>query len=57
MKFNVTFIQSYSCEVEADNEDDAFNKAYDDFHDYMSRPIAHTDYDDYMIEAVDESDK
>lgn len=50
MKYVVTFYQTTSYVVDADNEDDAFEKAEPMFHDAMRRPVARTDYDDVDVE-------
>ena len=52
--YEVGFIQSYCYEIEADSEEEAFDKAMDDFLSDMRRPIANTDYDDYFIDEVKE---
>lgn len=52
--YEVGFIQSHCYEIEADSEEEAFNKAMDEFLDDMHRPIADTNYDDYFIDKVDE---
>lgn len=54
MKYVVTFYQTTSYVVDADNEDEAFEKAEPMFSDAMRRPIARTDYDDVEIEPEDE---
>lgn len=56
----VTFVQYYNVEVEVDDElleedpqgaeDEAFDKAYEDFESYMCMPLAHTNYDEVEIE-------
>ena len=56
----VTFVQYYNVEVEVDDElfeedpqgaeDEAFDKAYEDFEHDMSLPYAHTSYDEVEIE-------
>jgi len=53
-QYYVNFIQSYSYSVEAEDEEEAFNKAYDEFDSDMHRPIAHTDYDEYHVYEVTE---
>lgn len=50
MKYVVTFYQTSSFVVDAENEDEAFNKAAPLFNEAMRRPIARTDYDDVEIE-------
>lgn len=53
--YEVGFIQSHCYEIEADSEEEAFNKAMDEFLDDMHRPIADTNYDDYFIDVIDEN--
>ncbi len=53
--YEVGFIQSHCYEIEADSEEEAFDKAMDEFLDDMHRPIADTNYDDYFIDKVDEN--
>lgn len=50
MKYVVTFYQTSSYAVEAENADEEFNKAAPLFDEAMRRPIARTDYDDVEIE-------
>lgn len=50
MKYTVTFYQTSTYVVEAENEDEAFEKAEPLFNEAMRRPIARTDYDDVEIE-------
>lgn len=50
--YTVTFIQYYDYEVEAHNEDAAFDEAYKEFRADMSRPIARTGYDDVAIDCT-----
>lgn len=53
--YEVGFIQSHCYEIEADSEEEAFDKAKDEFLDDMHRPIANADYDDYFIDVIDEN--
>ena len=55
-KFKVCFIQYYSYEVEAEDEDDAFDLALDDFHSEMRQPIARTYYDECEVEEIEEDE-
>lgn len=55
-KYNVCFTQYWVYEVEAEDEDTAFDLALEDFHYEMRRPIAHTHYDDVEIEEVKEDE-
>lgn len=50
MKYVVTFYQTTSYVVDADDENTAFEKARSRFDCDMRRPIARTDYDDVEIE-------
>lgn len=52
-RFNVTFTQYYSYEVEAENEDEAVNEAYGEFRADMCSPIADTHYDEAEVEEID----
>lgn len=56
MKYEVTFYQSVTIEVEAADEDDAFNKALPEFESEMRRPVARTDYDDYEVEPINKDE-
>jgi hypothetical protein len=56
MKYEVTFYQSFTFEVEAADEDDAFNKALPEFEFEMRLPVARTDYDDYEVEPINEDE-
>lgn len=51
-KYMVTFTQYNDYEVEAHNEDAAFDKAYEEFRVDMSRPIARTWYDNIEVECT-----
>ena len=50
MKYEVTFVRYYEYEVEADDEWQAKQRAYDQFHSDMLSAIADTSYDDYTVE-------
>lgn len=52
-RFNVTFTQYYSYEVEADDEYEAENEAYKEFKADMCSPIANTHYDECEVEEID----
>ena len=54
MKYTVTFVQYYTYKIEADDEDEAFDEAYDEFTSDMRRPIARIWYDDIEVECEDE---
>lgn len=55
-KYNVTFYQSSTYVVEAENESDAIRVASPKFDYDMRRPIARTDYDDVEVE-LEEGDE
>lgn len=52
--FQVTFTQNWVYDVEADTEEEAYDKAYREFLSEMSRSIAHTQYDEVEVECTDE---
>lgn len=54
MKFEVTFTQYYTYEVEAKSEDEAVSKAYRQFESDMLNPVANTAYDDVDVEEVEQ---
>ena len=54
MLYNVRFIQSYEYEIEAEDENEAFEKGKKEFYSDVYSPIANTIYDDYEIEEVEE---
>ena len=56
MNYKVIFEQYHSYYVEADSEEEAFNKAHDEFISDMQYPIANTRYDSYNIECEDEEE-
>lgn len=56
MTCRITFTQYYEYEVEANNEDEAFDKAYELYHAEMVSPIAKTHYDEYDIEILHDDD-
>lgn len=49
MKYLVTFEKYYTYEVEANNEDEAFDNAYEDFRCDMRYPVADTSYDSVEV--------
>ena len=53
----VTFTQYYTYQVEADNEQEAEDIAYNNFKSEMRRPIANTSYDEVEIECLDEDEE
>ena len=56
MKYYVSFIQYHNYEVEADNESEAENKAYNQFANDMRYPVAQTWYDDVEIDCDEEDE-
>lgn len=57
MDYKVTFIQYYTYNVYANDEEDAFNEAYKEFQREMYYPSANTWYDDVEIECKEEDDE
>lgn len=55
-KFKVWFTQYYCYEVEAEDEDVAFDLAYEDFDTEMHRPIARTYYDEAEVIEIEEDE-
>lgn len=55
VKGKITFIQTYTYEVEGETENDCFDEAYQLFKNDMYRPIARTGYDD-VEEDYEEND-
>ena len=55
-KYEVTFYQATTIEVDAANADEALLKAIPEFESEMRRPVARTDYDDYEIEEIENHD-
>ena len=51
--YHVTFSKYYDYDVEAYNEDDAHDKAYEMYASEMRSPIADTTYDEMDIECED----
>ena len=54
VKGTITFIRYYSYDVEGEDEDECFDKAYKEFHSFCVSPIADTTYDDVEIELEEE---
>ena len=54
--YTVKFEQHHTYKVEANNEDEAFDKAHKEFVSDMRYPVANTFYDFYDIEC-DEGDE
>ena len=55
-KYKICFIQYYSYEVEAEDEDVAFEEAHEVFCSDMRDPIARTYYDEVEIEKIEEEE-
>lgn len=49
MKYTVTFVKYYDYEIEANNENEAMDKAHEEYCNSMRSPIADTTYDDVEI--------
>lgn len=56
MTYKVSFVQYHVYEVEADDEDEAFHNAYDEFQSDMHCSIADTSYDYVEVECEDEEE-
>lgn len=54
MIYKVTFVQYHVYEVDADDENDAFHEAYDEFQSDMRCSIADTSYDCVEIDCEEE---
>lgn len=52
-KYNVTFTQNFVYAVEANDETEAENKAYELFQREMQRPIANTHYDEVSVDCTE----
>lgn len=55
-KYKVWFTQYYSYEVEAEDEDTAFEEAHEEFRSDMCYPVARTCYDEVEIEEMEEEE-
>lgn len=56
MSYKVTFVQYYTYDVEAEDEDEACDKAYKEFQSDIRCSVASAWYDDIEIECEDEED-
>lgn len=56
MKYRVIFTQYYEYEVEANDDNEAHDKAYAEFEAEMRYPVANTIYDEIEIECLDDDD-
>lgn len=56
MKYTVTFVQYHTYTVDAEDEDKAFDEAYEEFKGDMRSSIAATWYDDVEIECNEEDE-
>lgn len=55
MKWKVRFVQVYDyLDIEAKDEDEAFDKAKEEFNRDMHYPVARTMYDDWEVVEEDE---
>jgi len=55
-KWNVTFTQYYTYNVDAETEDEAFAKAEKLFDKEVHYPVANTLYDEYDVICTDDGD-
>lgn len=53
MNYKVVYIKYYEYYVEADSEDEAEGKAYEQFESEMLYPVADTSYDEVEVEGED----
>ena len=56
MRYTVTFTQYYGYDVEAENGEEAKDKAYKEFVSDMTNPSANVEYDEVDIEEAEEDD-
>ncbi len=56
MRYCVTFVQNNVYFVDADDDNDAERKVYDEFCSEMSYPVAHTHYDECDVECLDDEE-
>lgn len=56
MKYVVTFTKYYSYDIEAENCEEAKDKAYKEFASDMTKPSTNVVYDEVDIEEADEDD-
>ena len=56
MDYTVTFVKYYTYNVCADDEDEAFKKAYEEYIREMYYPAADTWYDDVKVECDEEDE-
>ena len=55
-KYRVMFTEHYEFEVEAENEDEAYEIGFGDCQCEKNCSIAHTNYDEVEVECLDEED-
>lgn len=55
--YAVTFCQYNVYWVEANDESEAENKAYEQFKSDMTSSIAHTDYDEVIVDEIIENEE
>jgi len=56
MKYTVIFTQYHTYEVDADNENRAYNRAYNEFIADMKSSIANTNYDEVDIYSEEDEE-
>lgn len=57
MTYTVTFVQYHTYEVDAEDENEAFDNAYDEFQSDMRCSIACTSYDYAKVECNEDEDE
>lgn len=55
-KYRIVFTEYYDFEVEAENEDEAYEIGYDMYGTVKRCPIANLCYDEVEVECLDEED-
>ena len=56
-KYRVIFTQYYEYEVDANNDNEAHDKAYKELEAEMRYPVANTIYDEIEIECLDDDEE
>ena len=54
MTYTVTFVQNHTYNVEAENENEAFNNAHEEFLRDMHYPAANTWYDEVCVDCEED---
>ena len=57
MTYTVSFVQYHTYTVDAEDEDEAFHEAYDEFQSDMRCSIADTSYDYVKVECDEDEDE